>query len=307
MVVDKFKMCLKPEGVVRHFASMTSKEREVISERGIKKHIEEHKKFRDAFLREECYLCGKPLAIVEEKSPCAHWLLQPGKFKKRSFPEIFNRFGYDNLDCYLRWVANEERDFSSINDLAEEKADRKIFQYTIKWKNIEWTFDCANSDFKGHGGEHSNFPHYHFQMRIGDRQFINFSDFHIPFFEYDLLILSLEHGYPDLFVRWSGPGGAGMQDAINIDPETIVKGTSLAEDEDKAVYRIQALVDNSEGIISVDVLQELREESKRNGRLLSHLIQQRFGDRVNINILVSPADSVPKIARRIPRKRGRIF
>ena len=302
MVWNESKRCRNPEDVARHFASMTKEARQTLSERGVKEHLKEHEEFRNAFVRGQCYLCEKALDTVDEKNPCAHWLLRIAKFQKRSFPRIFKKFGYDNLDCYLRWVANEERHFTSINDLAEEKAEGKVFQYTIRWKNIEWTFDCSDSDFKGHRGEYSNFPHYHFQMKIDDQRFINFSDFHIPFSEYDLLILSLEREHCDLFIRWS-PGGSGMQDAVTIDPEAILKGTSPTENEHKAVYQIQTIIDNSEGLISTDALMELREKSKRSDHLLSYLLQQRFGDQADIKTFVSPADSVPEIAKRTSVKR----
>lgn len=40
-----------------------------------------------------------------------------------------------------------------------EKSEKKIFNYTIQWKNIEWTFDCSPGDLKGHAGKkHDNFP-----------------------------------------------------------------------------------------------------------------------------------------------------
>ena len=94
-----------------------------------------------------------------------------------------------------------------------------------------------------------------------------------------------------------------MQDAVTIDPEAILKGTSPTEDEHKAVYKISTVIDNSEGLISTDVLMELREESKESGRLLSDLLQQRFGDQADIKTFVSPADSVPEIAKRTPVKR----
>jgi hypothetical protein len=84
------------------------------------------------------------------------------------------------MASFLRWCANQDKLLSNINDLEAEKSDKKIIYYTVKWKNIEWTFDCSPNDFKGHEGRTVNFPHFHFQMRIDGRQFINVNDFHIP-------------------------------------------------------------------------------------------------------------------------------
>lgn len=121
--------------------------------------------------------------------------------------------------------------FSNINDLAEEKSDRKIISYTVKWKNIEWTFDCSKNDFSGHQGTSVDFPHYHFQMRIDGKQFINFNDFHVPFTNDDVFLIktSLEQG--DWFKNDFGAIGSGMQEAISIGVDDILEHTSRSENE----------------------------------------------------------------------------
>ncbi|KKL99085.1 hypothetical protein LCGC14_1818010, partial [marine sediment metagenome] len=146
---------------------------------------EEHQRQADAFRRGYekgiCYLCSKPFKTISKDKPCLHWLLRQCKFKKKHFPKVYEQYGYGNIASFVRWCANQERLLSSINDLDEEKDDRKMLSYTVKWKNIEWTFDCSKNDFNGHQGTSIDYPHFHFQMRIDGRQFINFNDFHIPF------------------------------------------------------------------------------------------------------------------------------
>jgi len=40
---------------------------------------------------------------------------------------------------------------------------------------------CAKSDYDGHGNtEESQRPHYHFQMRIDGKRFIDYNDYHLP-------------------------------------------------------------------------------------------------------------------------------
>ncbi|WP_151705494.1 hypothetical protein [Nitrincola alkalilacustris] len=153
--------------------------------------LDEHRRFKEHYEREECYLCGKPFKTLSKSEPCIHWLLRRCKFKAKDFSKIYQAFDYHQISSYLRWVANQERFQGNINDLVDEKGERKIIQTTIKWKNIEWTFDCSKTDYEGHGSGNSSFPHYHFQMRIDGKQFINFNSHHISFSEKDLFNLDV--------------------------------------------------------------------------------------------------------------------
>lgn len=110
---------------------------------------------------------------------------------RKRLPKIYEKYGYGSIAAFIRWCANQERLISNINDLEEERSDRKILSYTVKWKNIEWTFDCSKNDFEGHIGTSIDYPHYHFQMRIDGRQFINFNEFHVPFTDQDLFVLKI--------------------------------------------------------------------------------------------------------------------
>jgi hypothetical protein len=145
---------------------------------------EEYQIFLEHFAKGSCYLCLKPLASFSKKSPCLHWLLNPKGFKKKDFPAIAKRYGYFQIQSFLRWVANRDDFARNINDLPEEGTDGKLFEVTIKYKRLEWAFSCAESDYEGHAtSQHAKHQHYHFQMRIDRRPFINYSDFHLPFSE----------------------------------------------------------------------------------------------------------------------------
>jgi hypothetical protein len=87
------------------------------------------------------------LKTYSSVSPCLHSLLRRNGFKKKDFQKIYQKWSYFNISTYLRWVANQERFIGNINNLEEEKDPSKKFEYTIWWKNIEWTFSCATNDF----------------------------------------------------------------------------------------------------------------------------------------------------------------
>lgn len=263
----------------------------------------EHEKFFAAFKKGECYLCNKSLKTIGKSTPCAHWLLRECKFKKKDFPLIFNQFGYINIAAYLRWVANDEKPFRNINDLSIHKDSRKVFEYTIRWKNIEWTFDCFKNDYKGHSGATSGFPHYHFQMKIDGRQFINFGDFHIPFSESDLFQLDLSQQLPDHFNFSFGEPGAGMQEASEYHPEFVVNESTFTEDENEAVYDLSTIILAGENGFDASTFADIYEEAKATGKTIASLAPQYFADASSINTILSPTRYIEPIAKRSKRKR----
>jgi hypothetical protein len=174
----------------------------------------EHGRFRAAFQAGKCYLCNHPLTHFDVSKPCPHWLLKPSGFKKRFFRKLVERFGYLDLQKFLRWVANEGEFATNINDLPVE-ADGKMLASTIVYGDLEWSFSCSESDFAGHPkSQDAKHPHYHFQMRVRKQPFIFYNDFHAPFSEKDLLELEAERTKPSkrLF-----PHGEGMHDILNED------------------------------------------------------------------------------------------
>lgn len=265
--------------------------------------VDEHNRFKEHYLKDECYLCGKPFKTISKNTPCIHWLLRRCKFKAKDFSKVYQQYDYHQISSFLRWVANQERFQGNINDLLEEKDERKLFETTIKWKNIEWTFNCSRNDYSGHDGGNSNYPHYHFQMRIDHKQFINFGQHHIPFSEKDLFNIDLLQQKPELIRHSFGMGGSGMQDAVELDPHDIIKHTTLAENEEDATYHMQTMVMAKDKPLKGEDLKAMFEESRNTGKPLASLVDKYLGDSAEIQTVISPVDAIPDIAKRTGRRR----
>ncbi|MGY2440161.1 hypothetical protein [Pseudomonas sp. SDO52101_S400] len=291
------------ENARKHFDSLTAEERRKWQAEIDQEHHSQHADFKHGYERGKCYLCGKDFKTLSRDEPCLHWLLRMGKFKPKDIKLIGEKYGYVQIAAYLRWCANQEKPLANINDLEEEAPEGKFLSSTIRWKNIEWTFDCSANDLAGHGGSHSSFPHYHFQMRIEGRQFINFNDYHLPFSDVDLLSFRLrnEPGFNFDF----GVHGAGMSDAMKIDPELIIENTVVSETEESAGFGFSTMIMSDAGTISGDDIYKMIQESKRTGKSIASLSRKLYENdkSVSIETIVSPSDSVPEITARTEMKR----
>lgn len=195
---------------------------------------ESYERFKSHFQDGKCYLCHAPLKTFSTSKPCLHWFLRPRGFKKKNFSLLFGIYGYFQMESYARWLANLEVASRNINDLSGEKTESKVFETTIRYKHIEWAFSCAPSDLEGHAGKASDFPHYHFQMKLNGQTFITFNDFHIPFNDEDLWKLELMRGQDNL-IEHTFMFGEGMEDVFNHIPvETLIDGSTLTDDESEA-------------------------------------------------------------------------
>jgi hypothetical protein len=263
-------------------------------------HERQVEEFRKAYADGRCYLCGEAFDQMRALHPCTHWLLRRGGFKKKDFLNIAERYDYHNIAAFLRWCANEESLLRNINDLESERSERKIISYTVKWKNVEWTFDCTENDMRGHGTGSSSHPHYHFQMRIDGRQFINFNEFHVPLSERDLFNLSLRD---EPRVRQSfGPAGSGMQDAISVDPDLVLEHTEPTTNEDDATYHLSTMIDATDKPLSGDEIYDIFQEAKRTNKSFAYVAKHRLQARARVQIVVSPVDGIPDIANRTEHK-----
>lgn len=256
--------------------------------------------FREAYANGACYMCGEPFDQMRASAPCTHWLLRRCRFKKNDFSKIFERFDYHNIAAFLRWCANEESPLRNINDLVEEKANRKIISYTVRWKNVEWTFDCSETDMNGHGMGASSFPHYHFQMRIDGRRFINFNEFHIPLSDRDLFNLNLRN--EPTFRHSFGAAGSGMQDAVSVDLDKIFEHTVPTQNEDEAVYHFSTIIEATDMPISGDEFHEIIEDARRTNKSVAYVASQRLKGRAHVRTVISPNDGIPDIAVRTEHK-----
>jgi len=271
-------------------------------------YVKEYEDFLEHYQKDKCYLCGKPNSTISKGNPCLHWLLRRCKFKKKEFHTVYEKFDFYNISAYLRWVANAESGSKNINNLKEESSERKLFEITIEWKNIEWTLDCSKNDFEGHKGTKTDYAHWHFQMRIDGHQFINFSDFHIPFSKDDQLKLVLENDPDSGFHHTFGPGGQGMQermDQLSANPDEFIANALSASDPEDGSVHMQSMIMGGEDGISGDKIDEALEMARETGKTLNYCFKTVLGgdDDISIATIASPADSVPEIAKRTERKR----
>jgi len=272
-----------------------------------KKEFEDAKKlydeFKEKFSKGVCSFCNLNLDYFNEESPCLHWLLCPNGFRKKHFKKIIENFNYSRIDAYLRWVASQDAFLKNINDLAEERRDSMVFEYSIKYKNIEWSFSCSKGDYEGH--KNSRFgikPHYHFQMKVDGNYIIVFRNFHIPLTDYDGYIIrarrnEIEGVAP---LEYFGPGIRDLFE--NFSPEEILKHSKVMEDYEGASIHTSYMIEAEPGKkLFGDEIADLMEESKRTGTPLWNLLPKlkNVGTKMAI---VSPGEGVIEISKR--RKRG---
>lgn len=294
----------KADLLVQRLQSMSAKERDRISHQNVERTVEEHKKFLTAFEAQECYICGKPLSSFSKKTPCLHWLLKPKGFKKNDLPAVAERFGFFQMQTYLRWVANTQAFAKNINDLVEEGTGSKLIELTIKYRALEWSFSCAPSDYEGHqASQHAKYPHYHFQMRIDRRPFINFSNFHVSFHEGDILSLEAKRRLPEI-VKHKFPRGEGMSEVLNDETvEALVALGEAAGNEDDAALKLDTIVMADEGTkIRGEDLYNIIQEAKAKGVTVSSLMHKLKN--VRTRVLVTPGPGVVEQASRTGRKKG---
>jgi len=260
-------------------------------------------RFKEGFESANCYLCGRPLATFSEKNVCLHWLLKPKGFKKKHFPALGLTYGFFRMQSYLRWVANQEGFAKNINDLQGQTVNSKISEVTICYRHLEWSFSCGEGDYQGHPStQHGNHQHFHFQMRVSGKQYINYSDFHVPLSEDDILKIESIRSFPEEFAI-DFPFGWGMEDALSKEmlPEIIRSATAVRTDDGPNVFNISSVVQAEEGhLISGDDIEDLIEEAKLKNVTLASLLHKLPNARAQI--IVSPGSDVVDKAPRNRRK-----
>ena len=175
---------------------LTQKEIEEHNQKEILNYQKNLDEFKKAYSLNICSLCNNKLDSFDEDFFCLHWFLIPNGIKKKHFKKHLNKpLSYFNLETQLKWFATVENPIKSINDLSIDKKT-KLKEITIIYKNIEWSINYGITDLEGHKNSlNGNFPHYHVQIMIDNKEFIKFNDFHIPFNEYDLFLLNLIENY----------------------------------------------------------------------------------------------------------------
>lgn len=291
--------------LVEKLQKLSPDERHQISLENVRRTSEEHAEFSATFAQGDCYLCKHPLSSFSKKRPCLHWFLKPKGFKKNDIPAVAEHFSAFQIQTYLRWVANTEAFARNINDLVEEGTGTKLIELTIRYRNLEWSLSCAESDCSGHQtSQHAKHPHYHLQMRLDRRPFANFSDFHLPLHEDDVLSLEARRRLPNV-VKHKFPHGEGMADLLNDETvEALIKcGETSAGQEDEASLKLDTIAIADDGkTISGDDLYELILEAKAKGVTVASLMHKLKN--ATTQVFVTPGPGVVEQAPRAGRKAG---
>lgn len=175
----------------RTFSSLTKEVITSLQKQENERNEKDFNSLRENLKKNKCYLCGKPIEEWDENNPCFHFLLNP-QLKKKARNALFSKpISFCKLYTYLAWVANTEQPLVNINDILSDISSNRLFESTIRYKNIEWSFSFKQSDLEGHkGAKVGEHPHYHFRMDVDGKPIINFSQ-HIQFTPEDFLTFEI--------------------------------------------------------------------------------------------------------------------
>jgi hypothetical protein len=251
-----------------------------------------------------CFLCNEKMDKFVESKPCFHWFTYPIGIKKKFFKKYLeNPIGFFQLDSYFRWLANTEKPIGNINDLKDETSKTSYLETTYKYKNIEWAFSIGHTDVEGHKNSAvGEIPHYHIQMKVDNRIFLKFNDYHIPFSDGDLFTIELFEQASDK-VKMGHSFGHGMsilEDEENL--EIFDDAMQITDDVENAPFNRQTMIQAPEGqTISGKLIQQAMEESKRTKKPIGK-IMQRLMSEAKIVTIISAGEGVPKMAKRGGKK-----
>jgi hypothetical protein len=295
---------IREEG--RRFASflqnISPEERDRIHQQQHDDTVAEHTAFAQAFANGRCYICESPLSAFDKKMPCLHWLLRPTGFHKKDLPAVTACYGVFQLQSYLRWVASEDGRGVNINDLDADDPEQYVIYITMRYKELEWSISCRKSDYLGHrNSRHGAEAHYHFQMRIAGRPFINYNDFHLPLNKNDIVHLEAMRTAPDVLkARWSF--GHGMRDVLAEENlEHIISAPRSDEAGDDSAIKMDTVIIADEGTtLSGEMLYDLFQEAKDKRVSVASLVSKI--PNASATVIVSPG---PGVVDEAPRGGGR--
>ena len=278
-------------------------QRNELSRKNIASSMKEHAEFSKAYRTGKCYICHKKFGSFDRNQPCFHWFLRPDGATKNDIKQAAAKFGFFRVQSYLRWLANEESFAKNINDLVDEGTG-KLIEVTIKYKEFEWSFSVTNSDFIGHTTtQNANHSHYHLQMKIGGRLFIQYRDFHIPFSRMDIINLVAKEKLPEI-VRHSFAKGEGMQDLMQAEVIQNVLNSPGDADEDDATFNISTIAVADEGTkMSGEDIYNVIQEAKSKGVTVASLMHKL--QNASTTVTVTPGPSVVEQASRTGGRRKR--
>ena len=263
-----------------------------------------YNEFKIAHINGMCSLCNESLNKFVSYKPCFHWFLRPNGIKKKHFNKYLSTpIGYFRFECYLRWMANLDKPLRNINDLKSEMSQGKEIEYTIKYKNIEWSVSIGKSDRLGHiNSQNAYFPHFHIQMIHNHQPFIRFNDYHIPLSDEDIFMFQVIEEASDKIDLRRDLYGQGM--SIIEDKEMLEKLDRLmtrTDNAEKGTFDITTIFKMPEGeTIDVMLLNNIEKESKESGIPIRHLLNQKF-PMASILTEIRPGKGVPEISKRSTR------
>lgn len=245
----------------------------------------------------KCYLCGKSIDYIDSSSPCFHWLLNP-KAKKKQLAKVLNSGkGLLHLYGYLTWVANSANPFVNIDDTPDGVDVNKIFETTIKYKEFEWAFSLAHSDFEGHQGTQSDYPHFHFQMKKNGNTVIKFNDFHIPFSDNDFNQIGMkQQGVLD-FV----PGlEAGINVLRDLPPQEFNSLLSRSNSDDGMSFRTRTVlcIPKDREVEINSKINELRCTTLMTAPQIAEYLNKLYGYGIEYKTVSIPISRVDKAHRK---------
>ena len=290
----------------QRFKEKLVNQREQVNEEAVASQREANQEFEQFIYhaeKGECYACGKSLKTFSANSPCPHWLLRPKGVKKHHILEVLKRDGYHRSAAFLRWFANFQARSRNINDLLAEGDTKAVFHWSCCFEHRKWSFKCAEGDMKGHEGtKHGCDPHYHIEIRLNGNIFVKFNDFHVPFTDEDMFWFKANSDDEFPVKQGFGIHGSGMQDAMNIEPEELIKNMrkGTENEEADAVYQVDSFIFSDEGI-SGDVVADAIDASKESGKTIAYHLEQA---NLEPKVVISPANTVPEKSERTnPRKK----
>lgn len=283
--------------VKKFLSSLTTEKVEELNRLTLNETNKQHQEFIDNFKNGICYLCGLNITCFNHTKPCFHWFLRPNGIKKKYFNKYLQtKIGFFNLDCYLRWVANSSIMFKNINDLKSESSLNKVLEYTIKYKNIEWTFSISENDKLGHKGTNSDYPHFHLQMKTDGQIFLKFNNYHIPLSDEDLFKFEAIKELPEN-IETHDVFSFGMSILENDDSlKWLDENMQITNDLQDGSFNTTSIINFPNGINSNE-LNKIIEVSRKTKQPLSKLMKE-YVPNVSILTEIMPGEDVPKITPR---------
>jgi len=110
------------------------------------------------------------------------------------------------------------------------------------------------------------------------------------------------------FFHTFGPGGQGMQEHMDYlanDPDDFIENVLTTSNPEEGSVHMQSIVRGPKGGISSNKINEALDMAKNTGKSLAYCFRETMSndEGVSISTIASPAESVPKIAKRTERKR----